>query len=79
MYWGMKLKGRGVHFQLLYVPKYHLSICKKYGKQKTKNKLKKQQKKKPNIYKDTGRRMFTVSLFLLVRKMKKINKELVHL
>lgn len=36
LYWGMKLKGREVYFQLLYVPKYYLSICKNYSKQKPK-------------------------------------------
>ena len=72
----MKLKGRGVYFQLLNAPKYYLTTGKKkWGEKKNKS----QEKKLVSTQRYIDRGMSVIPLFILVKNWGKINKELVNL
>ena len=86
----MKLKGRGVYFQLLNASNYYLNTGKKKNGGKTKQnktkqnillqKNKSQEKKLVSTQSYIDREMSVVPLYILVKNWgKKINKKLVNL
>lgn len=80
----MKLKGRGVYFQLLNASNYYLNTGKKNGGKTKQNillpKNKSQEKKLVSTQRYIDREMSVVPLYILVKNWgKKINKKLVNL
>ena len=69
----MKLKGRGVYFQLLNAPKYYLNTGKKNGEEKKTKKYillqknKSQEKKLVSTQRYIDRGMSVIPLFIIVK------------